>query len=241
MDSARVAYTTSLRAVAANTARLAVAQTTLQATRDYLKTAKADLKADPEDADQHVLTDNARNAMKAARDAADEAQGFLDASEIEAAKAKQVMNQAIAARSRRVNRHDMIEPALPADEAPVVESLTGEAYVNAAKAAFADLEDLETFPEPTGTLCSKPACQKRGHFCPCNLKAAFSSLSAKELKSAKGVFNPAQFAGYPDFQTKAEWVCQGISKSIEHASVTAQSYHQGRKAFNNNRRMNRGI
>ena len=121
----------------------------------------------------------------------------------------------------------------------------GERYVNAAEAAFEDLENLDEFPEPEAEPCGNASCARNTSSralkaCHHNLAAGLAGLNGKDLKAAKKVFSPEQFGGNTGFKNKAYEVCAAIDKLISAQVLNQVPKWQQGKAFDKSRRMDRG-
>ncbi|KAK4579839.1 hypothetical protein LTR86_000040 [Recurvomyces mirabilis] len=243
IDAARVAHTRANMTMKACTFRLASANATLYAAQSGYRAALADLKNEVEHA--QLLADKASAEMKLAQHSVKQNETALVKAQDAEGDAKQVLNQALTARSRRVNKQDVFEPALPAEDAPVLPQSAGEKYIAAAEAAFEDLENLDEFPEPEAEPCGNASCARNTSSraltaCPHNLAAGFAGLSAKDLKAAKKVFSPEQFGGNTGFKNKAYEVCAAVDKLIAVQVLNQTRRWQQGKAFDKNRRMDRG-
>lgn len=237
MDAAHTAFTHSSIAAKACLARYNVAQTNFTAAQQSFKTALTNVKTGG--AEAKTIADNAAADVKTAKATLNETQAALEAAQASEATAKQALNQALAARSRRLNKHDKLEVALPADEA-----LPTKNYIEEAEAAFADLASLESFPEPSALPCGNSGCLRNTKnrslaACSHNIQDALKDLDGKKLKAAKKTFNPEQFGDNADFKAKANEVCDAINTLIKQNVVNPEPKNQKGKAFDKSRRMER--
>jgi len=226
------------RSVAACTARLAVASASFQSAKAAYQTALAASLKDASESNVQAR-DSARDAMNSARDARDASKAELTTAQGAEANAQANMKQELAARSRAAGTvagmGNLASIVATDDATTVVES----SYVDSAKAAFADISALKTFPVPANkSTCVKPACLKagKGALCEHNLASVFAGMDAKALKAATGVFAPAQFEGNTEFENHAHDVCAAISKAIANCGKNVESYQKGKQANNNNQK-----
>lgn len=236
ISNCQAVLTACQRSVAACTARLAVVADSFKTAKATYRTALAACIKD--DTESNIQArDSARDDMNTARDARDASKAELATAQEAEAKAQANMKQELAARSRAngtvPGMGNMSAPCVATDDTiHVVET----SYVDAAKAAFADISALKCFPVPANkSTCVKPACLKagKGALCEHILASVFAGSSAKELKVAKGVFAPAQFKGNKEFEGHAHDVCAAISKAIAKCGKNVESYQKGKQVSKN--------
>ena len=169
----------------------------------------------------------AKEALKAAMAPVTGAEEALKASKAEEEKARQTLNQHLAARSVRAGKgfHHKYDPATAAlEELTLTETVSAYSFLEQAKIALADISTMESFPEPKATPCGTASCLRNKsnramEACSHNIQAAFAGSSTKQLREAKNTFRPSRFAAKSDSEAKAYEICAVLDKMIQCSTV----------------------
>lgn len=247
MDALRMTVARTATSFKAAGFRQSAALAAFTATQNTFHAALSDLKS-CNNADTKQRADDAASAMKEAAMKLTEAENQLQARADEAEQAKQAFNGHKASRPRRGNARDKYEiaeaPAQSADTAAgalAICPLTVSAFHSASKAALANPTAMTAYPTPPSAPCGNLLCAQGKEdraldACPCNLRAIFGSLSAKELKAAKNQNLPDRIAKAPaairsDCQAKAAEVFAVVDKTLQQSRTDQKKRTPAAKHF----------